>query len=605
MGRDAREMNKADRIKELLLIQEAYPNFQDFLYDVMVNLMGFNCTNNQLDMANYLQYGPLYRMIQAQRGQAKTTATAAYAVWRLIHNPTARILIISAGDTMAKEISNWIIQILNGMEELSCMLPDKSAGDRASVTAYDIHYVLKGPEKSPSVACVGITSNLQGKRADVLIADDIESAKNALTADARMKLTNLTRDFTSICSQGDIIYLGTPQSVDSIYNALPGRGFDIRIWPGRYPTERELDNYGEHLAPMISEAVKKDPSLATGAGLLGNRGKPTDSVILGEDILVKKEIDQGAAYFQLQHMLDTRLADEARYPLKLNKLIFMNINKGRSPILLNHQPSIHNRVPTPSDYPIRDPMYMCSDFGTEYGEFTGTHMYVDPAGGGQNGDETGYAVTRFLGNKVYLVAVGGVPGGLEASDLEELTRVAVKWKPNKISIERNYGNGALQKVWEPTLYKAMKEVNAGVEIDDPWETGQKELRIIDKLEPVIGSGRLVVELDLIQDDWASVQKYAAVNRASYSFFHQLAKVTRDRGSLSHDDRLDAVAGSVGNWIDLLAVDDLQAQVAAEAQRYRTMMEDPLGNGRPINNYNSMFGLNTLSPNVLNNLKQRY
>jgi hypothetical protein len=571
----------------------------------MVNLMGFNCTNNQLDMANYLQYGPLYRMIQAQRGQAKTTATAAYAVWRLIHNPTARILIISAGDTMAKEISNWIIQILNGMEELSCMLPDKSAGDRASVTAYDIHYVLKGPEKSPSVACVGITSNLQGKRADVLIADDIESAKNALTADARIKLTNLTRDFTSICSQGDIIYLGTPQSVDSIYNALPGRGFDIRIWPGRYPTERELDNYGEHLAPMISEAVKKDPSLATGAGLLGNRGKPTDSVILGEDILVKKEIDQGAAYFQLQHMLDTRLADEARYPLKLNKLIFMNINKGRSPILLNHQPSIHNRVPTPSDYPIRDPMYMCSDFGTEYGEFTGTHMYVDPAGGGQNGDETGYAVTRFLGNKVYLVAVGGVPGGLEASDLEELTRVAVKWKPNKISIERNYGNGALQKVWEPTLYKAMKEVNAGVEIDDPWETGQKELRIIDKLEPVIGSGRLVVELDLIQDDWASVQKYSAVNRASYSFFHQLAKVTRDRGSLSHDDRLDAVAGSVGNWIDLLAVDDLQAQVAAEAQRYRTMMEDPLGNGRPINNYNSMFGLNTLSPNILNNLKQRY
>ena len=42
MGRDAREMNRADRIKELLLIQEAYPNFQDFLYDVMVNLMGFN-----------------------------------------------------------------------------------------------------------------------------------------------------------------------------------------------------------------------------------------------------------------------------------------------------------------------------------------------------------------------------------------------------------------------------------------------------------------------------------------------------------------------------------------------------------------------------------
>jgi hypothetical protein len=102
MARDMRDMNKAERIKEVLLIQEAYPNFQEFLYDVIVGLMGFNCTENQLDMAKYLQYGPLYRMIQAQRGQAKTTVTAAYAVWRLIHNPAARVLIISAGDTMAK-----------------------------------------------------------------------------------------------------------------------------------------------------------------------------------------------------------------------------------------------------------------------------------------------------------------------------------------------------------------------------------------------------------------------------------------------------------------------------------------------------------------------
>ena len=40
---------------------------------------------------------------------------------------------------------------------------------------------LKGVDRSPSVACIGITGQLPGKRADLLIADDIESPKNAGT----------------------------------------------------------------------------------------------------------------------------------------------------------------------------------------------------------------------------------------------------------------------------------------------------------------------------------------------------------------------------------------------------------------------------------------
>jgi len=91
-----------ERWKQLKLLQENYPTFDEFLYDVMTDLMGFDCTANQIDMGRYLSDGPQYRMIQAQRGQAKTTVTAAYAVWRLIHDPSTRVLIISSGDTMAK-----------------------------------------------------------------------------------------------------------------------------------------------------------------------------------------------------------------------------------------------------------------------------------------------------------------------------------------------------------------------------------------------------------------------------------------------------------------------------------------------------------------------
>ena len=572
------DLTPTERWKQLRLLQDAYPEFNEFLYDVITGLMGFSCTPNQIDMADYLQHGNQYRMIQAQRGQAKTTVTAAYAVWRLINDPTTRVLIVSSGDKMAKEISNWIIQIINGMEELSCLRPDRAAGDRASVEAFDVHYALKGAEKSPSVACMGITGNMQGKRADVLIADDIESQKNSATAEMRERLIHLSRDFTSINSKGDIIYLGTPQSVDSIYNSLPGRGFDIRIWPGRYPTVEEIDNYGLHLAPMIRAALEADPSLRGGGGMDGTRGKPTDTVILGEDILVKKEIDQGAAYFQLQHMLDTRLSDADRFPLKLSKMTFMQVPTGNVPIQIFHQAAPANLILTASDYPVNAKFYRAAGFSNEFGAFQGTHMYVDPAGGGQNGDETAYAVTKFSAGRVFLVDIGGVPGGIGDENLDMLTQVAAKWKPERISIEKNYGNGALSNVWQPLLFRKHQ-----CEIEDVWESGQKELRIIDTLEPVIGSGRFIVDEELIEKDWASVQKYPAERRASYSLFSQIEKITRDRGSLFHDDRIDALAGSVRNWVQDLSQDDEQAKYQAQRKAYEEMMANPLGNGRSLAN----------------------
>ena len=571
------------RWKQLKLLQETYPKFSDFLYDVMTDFMGFNCTWVQADIGDYLEYGPLYRMIQAQRGQAKTTITAIYAVWRLIHDPTTRVLIISAGGAMASQISGWIIQIINGMPELECMRPDSSAGDRTSVEAFDVHFTLKGPEKSPSVACLGATSNMQGYRADVLIADDIESQKNAMTAVQREKLVNITRDFTSICSKGDIIFLGTPQSTDSIYNGLPSRGYDVRIWTGRFPTPEEVKNYNGYLAPKITEMIEQEPKLQTGGGPLGDRGKAIDPVIVDEDTLCAKEIDQGPAYFQLQHMLDTALMDKDRYPLKPEQLFFMDMRGDRYPInpVLVKDPQW--TLPTPSQFPLGLTYHMVKDTGDDYAPYKGTHMYVDPAGGGKNGDETAYAVTRFIAGNIYLVDAGGIGGGLDEDKLNQLTELALKYQVNHISIEKNFGNGALSQVWTPLLKKAASKEDLNIGIEDVWESGQKELRIIDILEPVIANGRLIVNTDLIEKDWQLCQKYALELRPTYSLFWQMARITRDKNCLIHDDRLDALAGSVRHWVDYLAQDKLKAVADARKKAYNEMVKDPLGTGRKNSN----------------------
>lgn len=563
----------AVRWRELEALQAHYKDFRTFLYDVMTSLLGFNCSWLQLDIASFLQFGPTYIMIQAQRGQAKTTITAAYAVWRLIHAPTTRVLIVSSTEDMASEISNWVIQIIRGMPELECLMPDMNAGDRCSVKAFDIHHSLKGAEKSPSIKCRPITGSLSGNRADILIADDIETPKNSQTEAQREILRFLTKEFTSICSTGRIIYLGTPQSIDSIYNSLPARGYTVRIWPGRYPTVKEEQNYQGLLAPMIVKRMQQDPCLREGGGVTGDRGQVTDSVLLDEETLCKKERDQGPAYFQLQHMLDTRLMDAARYPLKPERLIVAECGE-RAPCLITSVASENNRFELPAGFPIKARLYRASRSTDEHTGFIGTHMFIDPAGGGANADETGYAVTKAANGYIHAVEIGGVKGGLDTPSLQQLVEVAKRWKPDTIGVEKNYGNGMYAAVLMPMI---LKEHKCG--LDEPWNTGQKESRVIGVLEPLLGNGKLIIDPRCIEEDWASVQQYSMDVRAQYSWLYQLLRITKERGALLHDDRLEALAMSCLFWVQSMAQDGEVQQKREQAKEWYKKMRDPLGEGR--------------------------
>ncbi len=564
------------------LVREAYPTFVPFLHDVMEEL-GFSTTRIQEDIAEFLEYGPHYLMIQAQRGQAKTTITAAFAVWCLIHDPRLRILVISAGGTQANEISTLIVRIIMTMDELECLRPDRNSGDRTSVEAFDVHHSLKGLDKSPSVACVGVTGNLQGKRADLLIADDIESAKNSQTEHQRETLLQLTRDFPSICSTGRIVYLGTPQSINSIYNTLPGRGYTVRIWPGRYPTKKQMENYGDMLAPLIRRHLDENEDLQIGGGILGDQGHPTDTELPAgtEEFLAKKEADQGPSYFQLQHMLNTKLADADRFPLRLAKIQAMRFADAFplsvTPGILEHQ-TIKYEI-NGTTYTLATP----SHASEERTALQGIVMHVDPAGGGKNGDETGYAVVGFLNGTIYVLEVGGIKGGFDPSGFRTLARIAVKWNVNRILVEKNFGNGAYLHTWLPILRAAYPATQGqGCALEEVWESGHKELRIIDTLEPVIARGSLVFNDDIARNEAASLVAYPAERRASYSIFHQLAHITREKNALQHDDRLDSLASAVRYWVTQMGINQEQAIQHQQEAQFREWQKNPLGYNRMTN-----------------------
>lgn len=563
------------RWDDLHALQEHYPIFSDFLYDAMTELMGFQCTPIQVDIGNALQKAPRYYMIQAQRSQAKSTIVAIFAVWKLIHNPKHRILIISAGSDVAMEIANWVIQIIMGWDILKILRPDRQHGDRASAKAFDINWQLKGVEKSPSVACIGVTANMQGRRADLLVPDDIESSKNGLTETQRQNLIHLSRDFTSICQKGQIIYLGTPQTSDSIYNTLPGRGYKIQIWTGRYPTEEQEAFYGDHLAPWIKEQMRLDPALRIGGGLLGDEGQATDPILLPEQALVDKALDQGEAYFQLQHMLNTELVDQGRHPLKTRDLIVMPLNRDKAPGEINWMPDPTKRVPT--NYKGTQPeLYFPFSVGEDLYEYESKYMYVDTAGGGTNGDETVAWALNFLHGYLFGVEMEAYPGGYNMEVYKALSEFAFRNKPNEIGVEQNHGYGALAQNWRPVLldfYEEKTGARRSPKIIDDWVSTQKELRIIDTLEPVLGRHRLVINQDVFDYDAQQTLDYPIQERQIYTFPHQMNKITRDHGALIHEDKLDSLAGAARRYVERMAVsENLRIEQKATSENMKLMEE---------------------------------
>lgn len=568
------------RWAKLALLQEHYKSFDTFLADAMAEI-GFGVTEQQDDIANWIAYGPQYLMVQAQRSQAKTTIAAAFAVWSLIHMPHWRVLIISAGGTQAVEISTLIVRLIMTMDVLECMRPDKLAGDRTSVEAFDVHHSLKGLDKSPSVACVGIDSNLQGKRADILIPDDIESSKNSATPTQRAKIAHLTKDFTSICATGRIIWLGTPQTQDSIYNSLPSRGVAIRVWPGRFPTPKQMENYGARLAPRLRMMLERDPSLGQGGGLLGDQGQPTDPVLLNEETLQKKERDQDTAYFQLQHMLSTALSDALRYPLKPTLLTTVSVTN-RLPLVVVRgmdDAAIKEYTSGTFSYRVRTPHEISKETMLIPNEVV---TYIDPAAGGANADETAYATGCFLNGNVWGLSVGGVPGGYEGDKLRELARRLLSHKPRLVKIEKNMGFGAFRAVFTQVLHEVFREAGVPVPgLEDDLVTGQKEVRIINTLSPVMGRGALILSESVFEEDARCCAIYPPAHQNSYSLFHQLAHMSAVRDALEHDDRCDALEGLVRHFQEQLVQDQKKQLESKRAQEYEQMRKDLFGDGRHL------------------------
>lgn len=507
-------------------------DFRNFLFLVWQHLNLPAPTPRQYELAEYLQFGPKRGMIQAFRGVGKSYVTSAYVAWLLFCNPLLNILVVSASKDRSDQFSIFTKRLIEDMPLLEHLKP--KTGQRDSNIAFDVGPA--GISHSPSVKSVGITGQLTGSRADVIVADDIESLNNSLTTVMREQLAERIKEFDAVLKPlptSRIIYLGTPQSEMSLYNQLPERGYDIRVWPARVPKDPE--KYRSRLAPKIYEMIERGVPAGT----------PTDPDRFNEIDLAEREASYGRSGFALQFMLDVSLSDADRYPLKLADLIVMRLDPRMAPAkLVWCQDPEKAHTDLPSVGLTGDRMYRPMWVSDQMSEYTGSVMAIDPSGRGK--DETGWAIVKILHGNLYLVDAGGFRDGYSEETLKALAVIAKTHAVNSIRVEPNMGDGMFTQLLRPVVSR----IHPVEVLDDERSTGQKELRIADVMEPLMNQHRLIVDAKLVERDSKS--------EPAYQLFYQMTRLTRDRGALKHDDRLDAVAQACAYWIEHMSRDTDQA-----------------------------------------------
>lgn len=523
-----------------------YEDFKVFLHLVWVHLNLPKPTPIQLDIADYLQHGPRRKGVMAFRGVGKSYITSAFVCWCLLRNPDEAIMVVSASKLRADDFSIFTKRLISEIEILQHLMG--RPGQRDANVAFDV-----GPataKHSPSVKSVGITGQLTGSRANFIIADDIEVPGNSFTQGQRDKTNELVKEFDSVLIPGgEVVYLGTPQTEQSLYNRLTERGYEFRIWPSEVPDEKYLERMRHRLAPYVTEGIDQGRF---------RFGRSLDPKRFNDEDLRERRLSNGNSSYALQFLLDTSLSDADRYPLKLKNLIVMPLDPKKGPASVAWGPAAKQRL---DDVVVPgldgDAFYLPAFTDTVFQDYQGTVMFVDPAGRGT--DETSWAIASCLNGTIFVPRVVGTQGGYEDALLRRIASDAKTYGVHLILVEANFGQGMFSALLKPHL----RAVGHLCEVEDQRAAGQKELRIIQTLEPLMDQHRLVIGENVIREDDALVQSYRIEDQSKYRLFYQLSRITKDSGALAHDDRLDALAGAVAHWAEHMAIDAAKASERAK------------------------------------------
>jgi len=535
------------------VLESLQQDFKLFLQALWGQLDLPSPTRAQYAIADYLQHGPKRLQIQAFRGVGKSWITGAFVLWTLFNNAEKKIMIISASKERADNMSIFLQKLIIETPWLSHLRP-KSDDARWSRISFDVNC---SPHQAPSVKSVGITGQLTGSRADLMILDDIEVPGNSMTEMMREKLLQLCTEAESILTpkqDSRIMYLGTPQTTFTIYRKLAERNYRPFVWPARVP--RKLSNYEGLIAPQLQEDIDNG----------AEAWDVTDPDRFSSDDLLEREAAMGRSNFMLQFMLDTSLSDAEKFPLKFQDLIITSVNPTQAPdsvVWCSDPRNVLKDLPTvglPGDY-----FYSPMQLQGEWSEYSETICSIDPSGRGT--DETAATYISQKNGFLYVHEVRAYRDGYSDNTLLDILRGCKKYNVTKLVIETNFGDGIVSELFK----KHLQQTKQNIGVEEVRANVRKEERIIDALEPIMNQHRLIIDRGVVEWDYSSNKDEAPEKRLLYMLFYQMSRMCREKYAIKHDDRLDSLAQGVKYFTDAMGISAQETVKQRKIEEWNDML----------------------------------
>lgn len=460
------------------------------------------------------------------RGFAKSTILAVYNAWRYYCDKQYRILHQGSDDPTAYKTSRDTQNVLRRHPLTRGMLSDKAGPVEQWWVdgAADV--------RNASMYAKGIMSNVTSARCDEAQNDDVEVPRNIQTTEAREKLRYRLGEQVFIMVPGARqLYVGTPHTHDSLYDDIAALGADCLTIPlFRHEHRIEDATRIEYTVPFRPEYVFR--GIGKGSSLLE---EGADYRVDGGRLCFTKApgglIDCYAGCEWPERFTRADLADRRRRT--------RTANYWDSQYQLHSKP-VHEVRLDPEHiqpYDVEPRFVMANKVLTMWlgaVQIVGHTMRWDPSGGKLRSDTSAVCLDlQDAAGRHYWHRMLALTGEIaETSDdgrqitggqVWQLCDVIKQFKVRRVTIETN-GIGGYAPAF---LKQALKQRGLICGVVDVDATENKNLRVLEALEPLIQSRMLWAHVSVLDGDlWSQMKDWNAA--------------TKNQA----DDFLDAGAGAV-------------------------------------------------------------
>lgn len=378
-------------------------------------------------------------LLMAFRSAGKSTLVGLFCAWLIYRDPNLRILVLAADFTLAKKMVRNVKRIIERHPLTTHLKParaDQWASDR-----FTVQRMLE--LRDPSMMAKGVTSNITGSRADIVICDDVEVPNTCDSAEKRENLRERLAEISYVLTVGGTqLYVGTPHHYFSIYADIPRKevGEDVVF----------LDGFARLSLPILDEQ---------GNSVWPERYSDAD--------IAQIKRSAGPNKFDSQMMLRA-----------------VNIMEGRlNPDLLRYY-----------DAPLEYAKEMNTLFIGQH-KIVGASCWWDPAFGKAGGDNSVVAVlfgdeggNYYLHHIAYLTIDENDDLDEASQQARQVAKIAKEFYLPSIAVEINGIGRFLPNILRNALVKA----RAPCRVRDISSSRNKDIRILEGFDAVMAAGRLYV-----------------------------------------------------------------------------------------------------------------